>query len=170
MLAIACVITYWVSTHLLTRVSSLNKSDDVLGGMWAVCGTVFVYRGTQADDATAALSRMSATLVSFVVCLAYLLVFPFNAIGLGVLIGLGTVLLTILGRPGDVVTAGITTTVVMVVADLNPDDAWLQPILRLFDTIVGVGVALAAVWVATEVTTRLRTRSEHSRRSASTQA
>jgi multisubunit Na+/H+ antiporter MnhB subunit len=53
---------------------------------------------------------------------------------------------TLIGRPGDGVTAAVTTAVVMVVADLSPHGAWQQPILRLADTAIGVGVGVAAAW------------------------
>ena len=48
----------------------------------------------------------------------------------------------LIGWPQDEITAGITTTVVMVVAKLSPHDAWRQPILRLADTAIGVTVRL----------------------------
>ena len=37
--------------------------------------------------------------------------------------------------------------VVLVVAGQSQGQAWLQPILRLVDTVVGVAVGLAAVWI-----------------------
>jgi uncharacterized membrane protein YccC len=49
-------------------------------------------------------------------------------------------------RPGDAITAGITTAIVMVVAAASPHDAWQQPILRLADTVIGVAVGVAAAW------------------------
>jgi multisubunit Na+/H+ antiporter MnhB subunit len=55
--------------------------------------------------------------------------------------------MSLLDRPDDIVTTGITTAVVMVVAGLSPTSAWKQPILRLVDTIVGVGVGVAGVWI-----------------------
>jgi uncharacterized membrane protein YccC len=58
-----------------------------------------------------------------------------------------TFTLTLIGRREDVVTAGITTAVVMVVAGQSQGQAWLQPILRLIDTVIGVAVGLAAVWI-----------------------
>ncbi|MDB5308896.1 MAG: Fusaric acid resistance protein-like [Gemmataceae bacterium] len=35
----------------------------------------------------------------------------------------------------------------MVVAAMSPDNAWQQPILRVVDTVVGVAVGVAAVWI-----------------------
>jgi hypothetical protein len=50
---------------------------------------------------------------------------------------------TLIGRPGDAVTAAITTGFVMVVmaAELSTYGAWQQPILRLTDTAIGVAAA-----------------------------
>jgi uncharacterized membrane protein YccC len=60
---------------------------------------------------------------------------------------LGTVVMTFLGRRDDIVTTGITTTVVMVVAAMSPQDAWHQPVLRLIDTIVGIAVGVTCKWI-----------------------
>jgi uncharacterized membrane protein YccC len=68
-------------------------------------------------------------------------------VGMAALIGIGVVVVTLAGRPEDTVTTGITTTVVMVVAALSPHDAWLQPIFRFFDTLVGVAVGVAGAWI-----------------------
>jgi uncharacterized membrane protein YccC len=59
------------------------------------------------------------------------------------LIGIGTLAMALLGRRDDIVTTGITTAVVMVVAAMSPEDAWHQPLLRLADTIVGIAVGVA---------------------------
>ena len=56
-----------------------------------------------------------------------------------------------IGRPGDAITAGITTAVVMVVAAVSPHDAWQQPILRFADTVIGVAVGVAAAWTGLRV-------------------
>jgi uncharacterized membrane protein YccC len=61
------------------------------------------------------------------------------------LIGLGTVIMMLLGRREDIVTTGITTAVVMVVAAISPQDAWQQPLLRLVDTIVGIAVGIGCM-------------------------
>ena len=50
----------------------------------------------------------------------------------------------LIGRPEDEITAGITTTVVLVVAELSPQEAWRQPILRLADTVI---FGLVAAWL-----------------------
>ena len=106
------------------------------------------------SSAAAATARASATLVAFARCLIYLLIFPFHPWGLALVIGLAALAVTLLGRPDDVVTTTITIAVVLVVAALSPQHAWEQPILRLFDTAVGIAVGLAFAWIAREVTAR----------------
>ena len=145
-MTIACAISYWITTSGLT--AFVDKPSDFLGGMWAVVATVFVFRDTRSNSLSAGLARFIATCVSFALCLLYLLLFPFQVLGMAVLIGLGTVVMMILGRREDIVTTGITTAVVMVVAAMSPQDAWHQPLLRLIDTIVGIAVGIGCMRIA----------------------
>src|SRR5215469_609445 len=124
LLAVATLVTWFITTELLSRAYFLSRDDDLLGGMWAVIATVFVVRDSVQQSTAAAVTRMSATLVSFVLCLVYLVFLPFNPFALALLIGASALVVILLGRPGDAVTAGITTTVVMVVAAVSPQNAW----------------------------------------------
>jgi uncharacterized membrane protein YgaE (UPF0421/DUF939 family) len=144
-LTIAAFVSYVLAAHGLAQIHSVSDADDKLGGMCAVIAAVFVCRFARHESVTAAYIRFVATLVSFVLCLAYLLILPVHPLGMALLVGLGTVFLKLIGRDKDVITAGVTTAVVMVVADLSPEP-WQQPILRLVDTMVGIAVGLAAVW------------------------
>jgi uncharacterized membrane protein YgaE (UPF0421/DUF939 family) len=76
------------------------------------------------------------------------------------LIGIGAVVMTLVGRPDDIITTGITTAVVMVVAGISLHQVWLQPILRLIDTLVGIGVGVVASWVNLKVTSSFRARAD----------
>ena len=140
-MAIACLITYWIITHALSRF--VDEPSDFLGGMWAVAATVFVFRETRLRSLSAGTARLIATCVSFALCLLYLLLFPFTPVGMAVLIAVGTAVMALLGRRDDIVTVGITTVVIMVVAAMSPVDAWQQPVLRLADTMVGIAVGVA---------------------------
>jgi len=64
-----------------------------------------------------------------------------------VLIGIGMLILTLAGRSEDVVTVGITTAVLLVVAAVSPHNAWQEPILRLADAGIGIAVGLAGALV-----------------------
>jgi Fusaric acid resistance protein-like len=139
-LSVLCVVSYWLITQILAHVFYVSRDDNLLGGMWAVVATVFVYRFGYDQTIAAALSRIAATLLSFGLCFLYLLVFPSNVWGMATLIGIGSVVMAWIGRRDDVITTGITTAVVMVVAAISPDHAWKQPILRVVDTIVGTAL------------------------------
>jgi uncharacterized membrane protein YccC len=91
-----------------------------------------------------------------VLCLIYLLILPVSTAGLAVLIGIGTLILTLIRRSGYIVTAGITTAVVLVVAGLARHDAWQEPILRAADTAIGIAVGLAASLVVARLRTLRR--------------
>ena len=147
LLAVACLVSYWLTTRVLSLVYSVSKGDDALGGMWAVIATVFLFRESYNKSLAAAVSRMAATLVSFALCLAYLAFLPFHPWGLALMVGLSVLVTALIGRPEDEITAGITTTVVMVAASLSPHEAWRQPILRLADTAIGVAVGVVAAWL-----------------------
>jgi uncharacterized membrane protein YccC len=151
-LSILCVISYSLITRMLAHIFSVSREDDLLGGMWAVVATIFVYRYGYEQSVGAALSRAGATSLSFVRCFIYLLFFPFHLSGLATLMGAGTVAMSLPGQPEDVITTGIRTAVVMVVAAINPDHAWKQPIQRVMDTMVGVAVGVVGAWIRVKST------------------
>src|ERR1700739_2837455 len=151
MLGVSCLISYLLITCILGRSYLLSRDDELLGGMWAVAGTIFVYRQSTQQSMNAALSRLAATSVIFLLCLVYLLIFPFSPWGLAALIAIGALLMSLLGRSEDIITTGITTAVVMVVAEVSPHNTWKDPILRLIDTIVGIVVGVAAAWVGVRI-------------------
>jgi uncharacterized membrane protein YgaE (UPF0421/DUF939 family) len=159
-LSVSCVISYWLITHLLSRAFAVSRDDDLLGGMWAAVATIFVYRFSYEQSIGAAVARIAATSVSFLLCLIYLSAFPFHLWGLATLIGIGAVAMSVIGRPDDIITTGITTVVVMVVAAISPRHPWMQPILRIVDTFIGVGVGIVAAWLSlrTDATWALRNR------------
>jgi uncharacterized membrane protein YgaE (UPF0421/DUF939 family) len=152
-MAVACLISYRISTYAMSW--SIDESSDLLGGMWAVVATVFVFRDTRVNSLSAGIARLSATLVSFALCLAYLLIFPFTSLGMAAVIGIGTLVMMLLGRRDDIVTTGITTAVIMVVAGMSPLDSWHQPLLRLIDTVIGIAAGVACKWIGSSVFFRL---------------
>src|SRR5260370_7452495 len=77
-LSILCVISYWLITHTLAHMFSVSRDDDLLGGMWAVVATIFVYRYGYGETGGAALSRIGPTSLSFALFSVYLLFSPFH--------------------------------------------------------------------------------------------
>jgi uncharacterized membrane protein YccC len=150
------VISYWLITQILTHVFPVSRDDNLLGGMWAVIATIFVYRWSYAQSVGAALSRIAATALSFTLCFVYLLFLPFHLWGMAALIGIGAIVMSLLGRPDGIITTGITTAVVMVVAAISPDHAWKEPILRVLDTIVGSAAGVMGAWIGPRSAERKR--------------
>jgi uncharacterized membrane protein YccC len=144
-MGIASLLSYWIITVVLSPF--VGKHEDMLGGMWAVISTVFVFRHTRTQSLAAAVSRSLATIVSVLLCVAYLSVLPFTPLGLAVVLICGVLITLALGRREEVFTTSITTTVVMVVAAVSSEPGWRQPVLRLIDTLVGVGVGIAFRWL-----------------------
>src|SRR5262249_55754220 len=134
LLAVACLISYWLTTRALSLVYSVSPGDDALGGMWSVIATVFLFRESYNKSLAAAVSRMAATLVSFVLCLAYLAFLPFTPWGLAILVGLSVLVTAVIGRPGDEITAGITTAGVLGAARPRPPHSSPPPLLPPADT------------------------------------
>ena len=147
-LAIACLITYWFTITVTAQF--VYKPSDV-GIIWAVVATIFAFRGTRTEGLSAGAARLLATCISFALCFSYLWFFPFTPFGLAALLFVGTLIMTLLGRRSDIAMAGVATTVVMVVAAMDPQDAWLQPLLRLVDTAVGVAIGVTCKWIASYV-------------------
>ena len=143
-LAVSCLLSYWIITSILVREYRISRDNDLLGGMWAVVATIFVFRQSLDRSARAALSRTLATFLSFGLCFVYLLFFPSSVLGMAVLIWISTIVLFLTGRSEDAITAAITTAVIFVVAALSSGPPWLQPIFRLVDTAVGITVGLLA--------------------------
>ena len=144
-MALACLISFSIVTHVLSPF--VDKPDTFLGGMWATFATVFVFRETRVDSLSAGIGLVIATCVSFALCLAYLVVFPFHPAGLAALLGIGTMIMMYLGCRDDIVMTGISTTMVMVVAAIDPQGTWHEPMLRLVDTVVGIAVGVACKWI-----------------------
>ncbi|MFJ5268542.1 FUSC family protein [Streptomyces sp. NPDC088358] len=141
---LASLLSYWAATNIWSGAHQ-SYEDGQLGGMWAAISAIFVVRQCEGKTIAAAVARMSATLISFALCLVYLAFLAFHMWGLALLVGLSVLVPGLVGRPGDEATAAITTTVVMVVAGLSPHEAWKQPLLRLADTAIGVATGIVTL-------------------------
>jgi uncharacterized membrane protein YccC len=150
-LAVAAVVSYWLVSHVLSQVHSVSAVDDQIGGLWAVIAALFVCRISYDQSAKAAVTRVSATGLSFALCLVYLVFLPFHLWALALLVAVTALAALLIGRPGDVTSAAVSSGVVMVSAHLSPHDEWQQPVLRFADTLVGVAVGIAAAWLGLRI-------------------
>jgi uncharacterized membrane protein YgaE (UPF0421/DUF939 family) len=143
-MAIACLITYAAMAYLLPLWGWPTTS---VGELWAVISTVFVYKDSRAHSLSAGMARLIATFVSFALCMIYLWLLPATIIGMAALIAIAVLLMMLIGRQDEMGLTAITIAVIMIVAADKPQDAELQPILRLVDTVVGIAVGVACKWV-----------------------
>jgi uncharacterized membrane protein YccC len=147
-LALACLASYSLVRYASAHIHSLSHADDLVGALWAVIATAFVFRTTEGESITAAKTRVAATALSFALCFVYLLFLPSHPWGLALLIGVSTLLLIALGQSGDVGVAAITIGALMVIAALGPHDPWKQPLIGAVSTAVGIAIGFAASWFA----------------------
>lgn len=165
-LGFAAGLVYLLVGTLLSPVPGTSIDDDELGGMWAVVAVVVVFRETAKGITGASGARLAATVLGILLCLGYVLVFPFSAVGLGVLITVGTIVATLVGRPQDANTTGITIAVVLIAAHIAGDETWRIPVLRLADTAIGVVVGAAVAWVVVRLSGRVAERAPADRAAA----
>jgi uncharacterized membrane protein YccC len=148
LLAVASLVSYWLMADVLSRLHTFSRTQAIIGGLWAAIATIFVSKSSYQQSVAAAVSRVAGTLLSFAVCFVYLVFLPVHLWAFALLIGVSALAPTLAGRPADAPTAAITTAVLLAIAALDPRQAWLQPILRLADTVVGAIVGVAAAWLA----------------------
>jgi len=147
-LGLACFASYSLVRYASAPIHSLSHADDLVGGLWAVIATAFVFRTTESESITAAKTRIAATALSFALCFVYLLFLPSHPWSMAMLIGVSTLLLIALGQPGDVGVAAITIGAVMIIAMLGTHDRWKQPLIGAINTAVGITIGFAASWFA----------------------
>src|SRR5215470_4582910 len=97
--ALACLASFSLVRYASAHIHSLSPDDDLVGGLWAVIATAFVFRTNEGESVIAARTRIAATALSFALCFGYLLVLPFHAWGLAALIALAAFVLISLGQP-----------------------------------------------------------------------
>ena len=144
-MGLVSLVAYWGAFFALERVST--PTSNTIGATWAVISALVVFREYQTESFSAAVSRLLATFVSAALCLIYLLFWPSTIVDMAIVITIGTVLMLLLQRHGEIATVAITTAVVMVIAIMEPKDAWHQPLLRLADSAIGIFIGAAAKWL-----------------------
>jgi uncharacterized membrane protein YccC len=151
-LAVAVIVSWYLVVPLGHVVLGQGNADAEIGGMWAVVATAFVFSDQVRASSHSFTGRMVATVVSSGLCFTYLLVLPFTAWAIALVVGIGVLVLAALGLSAETVTTSITSAVVLVVAGLDgAGHGWEDPLIRVVTTLVGGLVGLAAAWGADAV-------------------
>src|ERR1700761_5171581 len=82
MLAISCLISYWLITSILAREYSVSHDNDLLGGKGAGVATILGVRHGALQSGRAVISRTLAPFLIFARFFLYFLIFPFNFFGM----------------------------------------------------------------------------------------
>jgi uncharacterized membrane protein YccC len=139
---VAVVAACYAAISLVLGPLSVTVADLGLGRMWSVVAGVFVFHLASTETRRQGVVRISATLVSVLVCLGYLALAPTTWWGLSVVVAVSAAVPLVYGRRSDAVTAAITSTVILQVAATTHDVRTVIPLLRLLDTVVGTVVGL----------------------------
>lgn len=70
---------------------------------------------------------------------------------MGALIAVGVLLMIVSGHRDETGLTAITIAIIMIVAAEDPLHAWLQPLLRLADTLIGISIGVTCKWIASIV-------------------
>ena len=118
-----------------------------IGALWAMISGIVVMQETRKSTLDSAWLRILGSLAGAIISAGYLLVFPFNPVGMAILIGITVLICQGIGIPGHARLAALTVAVVMVVSSLNPE---ISPLVnagtRFIEVIIGSVVAVAVVW------------------------
>jgi uncharacterized membrane protein YccC len=152
----AAVVTAWYLVVPLGHLV-LDDADAEIAGMWSVVAAAFVLSDQVRTSGHSFAGRLAATLVSSVLCFAYLLLLPFSAWGIALVVGVGVIVLAALGLQAETVTTSITSAVVLVVAGIDgPERGWEDPLIRVAATVIGGVVGIGAAWCVSRLRPRRR--------------
>jgi uncharacterized membrane protein YccC len=153
---VGVVAACYAAISLVLGPVPVSVADLGLGRMWSVVAGVFVFHLASTELRRQAVVRVSATVVSVLVCLGYLAVARTTWWGLSIAVAVSAAVPLVYGRRSDAVTAAITSTVILQVAATTHDVRTVIPLLRLLDTVVGTAVGLVVGGLVAAVLRRQR--------------
>ncbi|MEM7224735.1 MAG: FUSC family protein [Pseudomonadota bacterium] len=133
---IAGPIVYLADHHLF--MAALEVEFSRLGTVWGVIAAVFVIHDSGKGSFKLAVSLLIGTVLAALITLAYLLMFSFSVIGLGLCLGVGALLCRAFGRRDSLIPTSIAISVIMITAGAPSDhETWFNPLLRLGNFLIG---------------------------------
>ncbi|TAJ45626.1 FUSC family protein [Methanofollis fontis] len=143
--ALVALLSY-VIAGLVTALLEGGPQSAMIGGLWAMISGIVVMQERRADTESSALLRVLGSLIGAVFAAAYLLVLPFNPVGMALLIGITVLACQAIAVPAHGRLAAVTVGVVMVFSTLNPETGpVLNAALRFGEVVIGSCVAVLAV-------------------------
>lgn len=125
----------------------LHPSSAVFGALWAAISAIVVLQNDISATGSAARLRFWGTILGAVIAGGYLMLWPFNPVGLGVCIALAVAGAHLLNQNDGGRLAAITVTVILLQGEMNPGAHPLVTVgLRFFEACLGAASAVVVSW------------------------
>ena len=117
-----------------------------LGGLWALISGIVVLQATRRETWTSAWLRVIGTCIGAAISATYLLLLPFNPVGMAITVGVTVLLCQLIGIPDHARLAALTVAVIMVISSLHPEyNPLLNALLRFMESAIGTVLAVLVV-------------------------
>lgn len=142
---IVAFVAFVVGSHF-THV--FHGASSAIGGLWTVITGLLVLQSSRSETLSSAWLQLLGALIGAIISAAYLLIFPFSAVGMAVCIGFAVLLCQMLSVPSYGRLAGITVAVVLVVSSRFPTmNPLLNALLRFVKAAIGATLAVAVAYL-----------------------
>jgi uncharacterized membrane protein YgaE (UPF0421/DUF939 family) len=140
---LVCLLGY-LGGYYMTTLIHLPGSE--LGGLWALISGIVVLQATRRETQASAWLRVLGTFVGAVISGIYLLLLPFNPLGMALTIGVTVLLCQFIGIPDHARLAALTVALIMVISSMHPDiNPVINAVLRFLESCIGTGLAVLMV-------------------------
>ncbi len=117
-----------------------------LGGLWALISGIVVLQATRRETWTSAWLRVIGTCIGATISAMYLLLLPYNPVGMALTVGVTVLLCQLIGIPDHARLAALTVAVIMVISSLHPEyNPLLNAFLRFAESAIGTVLAVLVV-------------------------
>ncbi|MEN9213607.1 MAG: FUSC family protein [Gloeomargarita sp. DG02_3_bins_56] len=128
--------------------STTHVESARIGGLWAMISGVIVLQATRRETMASASLRILGTAIGSVISAIYLLLFPFNAVSIGICVFIVVFVCHFVRIPDHARLAALTAGIVMVTASLNPSiSSNVNAALRFSEACIGTAVAMFAILI-----------------------
>jgi uncharacterized membrane protein YgaE (UPF0421/DUF939 family) len=141
--AAVCLLAYLGGLYVNLLIEG---APSQIGALWCVISGIVVLQATRRDTVALAWLRVLGTLIGATISTIYLLLLPFNPIGLAVTIGITMLVCYVFQIPDHARLAAITVAVIMVVSLVHPQiNPLMNAGLRFIESCIGTALAVLAV-------------------------
>lgn len=143
-LGLAVLIAFFAA---MESTGLIHPASAVFGALWASISAIVVLQSDISATGSAARLRVSGTIVGAVISGAYLMLLPFDFVGMAACVALAVAGATLLNQNDGGRLAAITVTVIMLQGEMNPGQHPLVTVaMRFFEACLGAAAAVLVSW------------------------